>query len=306
MPADNSCLFHCIADSSNGVFSDAESCRARIVATAECWDGQQRTEAPGPPGLCRHVDICGRATLTQSQYCDYCCHSCASSQGASHDESCRGSSAGESTPAPTFDVGSTTYNGVNDLVAAMGPSSFMEWCDDMRQSDAWGDVAVLGIASAMANAMFKVYERRVGGHALVASVGARTAKLLIRLEYAGRSHYNCLLLRPRPRPPPAPGAPKPTPPAPKQRPPAPKPPPKPTPPAPEQRPPAPKPAPKPTPQQLLSSILFDSDDAGDEETCEETCAGPAPMRNAHKARRRQRKKQRARESELQWLQWLHG
>ena len=184
MPADNSCMFHCIADSSNGVFSDAASCRARIVATAECWDGHQQR---------------------------------------------------------TFDVGATTYNGVNDLIAAVCPSasSFMEWCDDMRQSAAWGDVAVLGIASVMVNAMFKVYERRVGGHALVASVGAQTAKFLVRLEYAGRSHYNCLLLRPRPRPHPAPGAPKPTPPAPKQRPPAPKPAPKPTPPAPKQRPPAP-------------------------------------------------------------------
>ena len=62
MPADNSCMFHCIADSSNGVFSDAESCRARIVATAKRWDGHQQR---------------------------------------------------------TFDVGATTYNGVNDLIAGL-------------------------------------------------------------------------------------------------------------------------------------------------------------------------------------------
>ena len=59
------------------------------------------TEAPGPPRLCRHVDICGRHTLTQSQYCDFCCHRCMSSLGAEHNDYCCGGSAEESTPTPT-------------------------------------------------------------------------------------------------------------------------------------------------------------------------------------------------------------
>ena len=65
----------------------------------------QATGAPGPPRTCRNVTVCGLATLTQSQCCDYCCQKCASSQGLEHDDHCRFHQTDE--PSTTSETGFT-------------------------------------------------------------------------------------------------------------------------------------------------------------------------------------------------------